>query len=365
MYDIAIIGAGPAGATLGRLLDKRYKVLILEKRRLDMEGGGKCCGGLLAPMAQKELAVQGMGLPREVLCSPQIFAVKTMDLETGRTGYYQRHYINLDRGRFERYLYGLIQGNFDVRCGTLVHCMEKRENMKVIHFTSEGRQYTEEARMVVAADGGASVMSRHAAASTVHNSPQYIAMQEWHRADSIENCFYAFFDGNVTDYYAWAIPKDGAILVGVALPWRKDAPKRFAALKEKLVQAGILPAGKPWRMESAPVMRPEHPSQILSHAGDTAFAGEAGGWISSSSSEGIGPALYSGRVLSECINSHFGEKDCLRQYEHMMRGERGKLASKIMKGKIICTPWMRNLLMASHISQIQVSNTALVQEAFI
>jgi flavin-dependent dehydrogenase len=27
MYDIAIIGLGPAGATLARLLDKKYKVI--------------------------------------------------------------------------------------------------------------------------------------------------------------------------------------------------------------------------------------------------------------------------------------------------------------------------------------------------
>ena len=39
-YDIAIIGAGPAGATLARLLDKQYKVLLLDKRDL-MEPGGR------------------------------------------------------------------------------------------------------------------------------------------------------------------------------------------------------------------------------------------------------------------------------------------------------------------------------------
>jgi len=32
MYDIAIIGAGPAGATLARLAGKNYKVLLIDKR---------------------------------------------------------------------------------------------------------------------------------------------------------------------------------------------------------------------------------------------------------------------------------------------------------------------------------------------
>jgi choline dehydrogenase-like flavoprotein len=34
MYDVAIIGAGPAGATLARLIGDRYKVLLIEKRQL-------------------------------------------------------------------------------------------------------------------------------------------------------------------------------------------------------------------------------------------------------------------------------------------------------------------------------------------
>ena len=34
MYDVAIIGAGPAGATLARLIGNQYKVLLIERRRL-------------------------------------------------------------------------------------------------------------------------------------------------------------------------------------------------------------------------------------------------------------------------------------------------------------------------------------------
>ena len=61
-YDIAIIGAGPAGCTLARLLDRSYRVLLLDKRDLSSEeypGMSKCCGGLLAPDAQKMLGRMG------------------------------------------------------------------------------------------------------------------------------------------------------------------------------------------------------------------------------------------------------------------------------------------------------------------
>jgi len=32
MYDIVIVGGGPAGSTLARLVGDRYRVLLLEKR---------------------------------------------------------------------------------------------------------------------------------------------------------------------------------------------------------------------------------------------------------------------------------------------------------------------------------------------
>jgi len=59
MHDIATIGAGPAGSTLARLVADRYRVMLVDKRQLNANAPNpwqqKCCGGLLAPDAQKIL----------------------------------------------------------------------------------------------------------------------------------------------------------------------------------------------------------------------------------------------------------------------------------------------------------------------
>ena len=75
MYDVAIVGAGPAGSTLARLIGRRYRVLLVDRHRLDapfVPGTlGKPCGGLLAPAAQRELARQGLGVPADVISGPR------------------------------------------------------------------------------------------------------------------------------------------------------------------------------------------------------------------------------------------------------------------------------------------------------
>ena len=107
MYDFVIIGAGPAGSTLARILDRNFKTLIIDKRNLAESSGftrEKCCGGLLAPAAQKALARQGLGVPKDVLEAPQTFSVKSVDNDNGLIRYYQRHYININREKFDRWL---------------------------------------------------------------------------------------------------------------------------------------------------------------------------------------------------------------------------------------------------------------------
>ena len=116
MYDIVIVGGGPAGSTLARLVGDRYRVLLLEKRSFTENMGfvsQKCCGGLLDPDAQRMLARFGLGIPKDVLMSPQLFAVRTIDIKNRIERYYQRHYINIDRNAFDKWLESIVPPGCD------------------------------------------------------------------------------------------------------------------------------------------------------------------------------------------------------------------------------------------------------------
>ena len=140
MYDIIIVGLGPAGAVLARSLDSRFSVLAIDRKQ---EGGGfkKPCGGLLAPDAQKELASLGLNLPKEILVDPQIFSVRTIDLDNSLIRNYQRMYINLDRHKFDMWLIESLPENI-VRAEGVVTGIEKTEEGYRVTYISEGVEKT-------------------------------------------------------------------------------------------------------------------------------------------------------------------------------------------------------------------------------
>jgi len=300
-YDIIIIGAGPAGSTLARLLAPRFRVLVIEKRPLNRSSRGgpagtKCCGGLLAPDAQETLARLGLGVPRGVCAGPQLFTVRTIDLDNGLESYYQRHYLNIDRESFDRWLISLVPGSVDVRCGCRFAGFTEDASGVTVRFIQNGKERSARAHVLAGADGASSrVRAALFPGEEFHRT--YLALQEWVRVDSPLPYFSAIFDREITDFYSWTIPKDGHLLVGTALAPRDEPWKKFALLKEKLAAYGYrFPrAGK---VKGTLLLRPARSSQVRCGAGRIALLGEAAGFISPTSAEGISYAMKSAMALA-------------------------------------------------------------------
>lgn len=352
-FDLAIIGAGPAGATLARLVGKEYRVLLLDKRHLDQEPDGdpvhKCCGGLLAPDAQKMLARLGLGVPQSVLVGQQLFVVRTIDLENGRERYYQREYLNMNREKFDRWLVSLIPSEVDCRFGTVFHSYTREDGLFTVKFTQGGREFEERARVLVGADGASSLLRKLAFPD--HPFPKtYISIQEWFEGDPLLPYFSAFFDRSLTDYYAWTIPKDNFLLLGAALKPGDEASARFEALKEKLRVHGYT-LGKRVRREGAFIRRPVSTRQICTGGDGIALLGEAAGWISPSSAEGISFAFHSALHLARSLQE--GGDDWLRHYRANTLGMRRTTLLKNLKSPFMYS-WLRKPVMLSGLESIAV-----------
>jgi flavin-dependent dehydrogenase len=213
MYDIAIIGLGPAGATMARLLDKKYKTIVIDRKN---SGLAKCCGGLLSPDAQKILARFDICLPKDILVDPQIFSVRTIDLDNRIEKYYQRFYINMNRAKFDNFLISLIPDTVEMRKDSVCTKIEREDGMFSLTIKTREAEEIKRAKIVIGADGANSIVrNTFYKNNKIH---KYLSIQEWYR-DSKNSPFYScVFDKSITDSYNWIISKDNYLVIGGAFP---------------------------------------------------------------------------------------------------------------------------------------------------
>ena len=354
MYDVAIVGAGPAGSTLARLVGDKYKVLLVDKRVItrstERRESRKCCGGLLAPDAQKMLSEMGLGLPKSVLVEPQLFVVRAIDLPNGLERFYQRFYINMNRQRFDQWLLSLVPSSVDLRLGLQFTACESGEDGFTLTLCQENQIYTERARILVGADGAYSTV--RAAMNPRPPVPgTYIAIQEWVESCSPLPYFSALFDPEVTDYYGWTIPKEDCLVIGAALPVGKDAIHKFELLKKKLREYGFV-FGKTLQRERGLILRPTRSKQVCLGTKGIALVGESAGWISPSSAEGLSYAFKTAMVLAQALRDGFDGVE--GRYRQLTGGLRRNVLLKNAKSYFILHPLLRKIIMKSGIQSLEV-----------
>lgn len=349
MYDIIVVGGGPAGAVFAGNLDKRFSVLLIDKKS---EKGGfrKPCGGLLAPDAQNALAVLGLNLPKEILVDPQIFSVRTIDLDNGLTRNYRRMYINLDRHKFDMWLMDNIPDKVERAEGVFLSVEKEGEAFKV-RYSCGGRELVAYSKYLIGADG---------AKSSVRNTfcgrlktRKYISVQQWFREENPTPFYSCIFDSESTDCYSWTISKDGYFIFGGAYPTEKGR-KAFESQKQKLTRLGIK-FGEPIKTEACLVLRPTGKKSYSTGKDRLFLIGEAAGFVSPSSLEGISSAIISGMKLSEAFNCH--EDNIRKFYDREISFLKRKLSAKNLKCPFMYNPFIRKLVMKSGISSVSVKNS--------
>jgi len=348
MYDIAIVGLGPAGATLARLLNHNFHVVVIDKKRSDGKGFRKPCGGLLALDAQKAISQFDLTLPKDVLVDPQIFAVRSIDLRTGIIRHYQRFYINLDRYKFDLWLKSLIPDNVDIfedcKCTRIEH-YNSSYNLQIV---CDGETNDITAKYIVGADGANSIVRRFLYPYKKIRS--YIAIQQWFPEKNLNPFYSCVFDPENTDCYSWAISKDGYFIFGGAYP-KNNCRTRFENQKKRLKEWGFC-LEEVQKTECCLVLRPSRLNDFRTGKDNAFLIGEAAGFISPSSLEGISSAINSAYYLSEVLNAK-EVNPCLAYHKKTFK-LRLKLYFKILKCAFMYFPPLRKLVMTTGINSINI-----------
>ena len=351
IYDVAVIGAGPAGAVFAKELAKATqskKILVIHKAQ------PKVCGGLLSPDAQKILARLDLTLPKSILADPQVFTVETIDLSYKHTRFYPRHYLNMDRTAFDSWLLSLAlaQKNVDIYEGNCF-AIKKSSELIIIKVKNKDKESAFYTRTLVGADGASSIVRKTFFSDRMY---RYTAIQQWFAAPNKNiHPYSCIFDKETTPSCSWTIKKEGIFIYGGAFPSNK-CKRSFDEQKKRFEKKASYSLGTPMKTEACLLSSPQKSSDFLTCKGNVFLIGEAAGFISASSFEGISYALLSAKILADAFVN--GKDNCIirKIYKRKTLFLRLKLSLKILKKHILYSPFLRRIIMLIGIGSIKKYN---------
>jgi len=302
---VAIVGGGPAGSCAAETLVKAGIETYLFERKLD---NAKPCGGAIPLCMVSEFDIPDHIIDRKVrkmkMISPSNVEV---DIQIENDGEYigmcRRELLDAFlRDRAKDLGTKLINGRvLDIKI------VEKGNKPYTINYSDmsdgglEGTLKSLEVDLIVGADGFNSVVAKTIDAGDYNYA---IAFQERIRISDEKMKYYEdlaeMYVGNdvSTDFYAWVFPKYDHVAVGTGTmkPHQRDIKKLQAGIRTRAHNR--IEGGEIIKVEAHPI--PEHP-RPRRVVGRVALVGDAAGYVTKSSGEGIYFAAKSGRMCAEAI----------------------------------------------------------------
>ena len=309
-FDVIVVGAGPAGcASALKCSQLGFDVLLIEK---EAPGRHKPCGGVLPFVSVDVLGEIGLKkIPEEVMCSPQTLGLFYVPPSGIKNGGYVKNYrlLNVDRDRFDQCLQNAAESSgAQILYETEFLKFEKMEEGFTITARTGSRVMDLSTCCLIGADGVFSKVRKQLCPNLEMKTLQ-ILQEHWRAKGNFGKYFYMFFKGNVTPTYGYVIPKDGILIIGTGAPKDHLTPvsvhiRRFKTwlrrefafnpVSLEMREAGTIPYDSPKSGEE-----------------DVILVGDAAGFCSSLSGEGVRLAIESGVAAGEAIKQLQSSGDLL------------------------------------------------------
>ena len=313
-YDVVIVGAGPAGSTLGYELARRgISVLILEKEKLPRN---KTCAG-------------GVTFRAHALLDFDISPV------TQRLAYGMRISYRLGDSCVKRYrdplVHLVMRRDFDQlliskaqEAGATVIDGTKAQQLNVVadHIEVVTKDESFRARIAVGADGAEGIVA--SMTGLMKDAKKELALEaevsiSRERLDDLDSLIEVDL-GQIPGGYGWVFPKENHISVGVTGP--AQLSKMFKPYMERILQR----FGEHTIIDFSGHVMPMRRRGSAIQRGRTLLVGDAAGLLHPLSGEGIFFAIKSAKLAAPVI------ADALKSGEGDLSGYQKAVDSELMPG---------------------------------
>jgi flavin-dependent dehydrogenase len=307
--DTLVVGAGPAGVMAALHAAERGSVLLIDASELPRD---KSCGGMLNEYSQEFLRSYGE-LPETMYLEPRWVNFRYHDWDRGIRTPTELRFANVDRRGFDDWLVSLLPDSVSVVGSTALTGFVQEPDGVVASIEVAGETLVVRCDNLIGCDGPRSSVRRSLGVGSVRT---YVTLQDFCTIEGeLEPYFDCIYLRDIGDSfgYAYVVPKGPVAIVGsVFYPKTKRPHEKHEQVLAQLRRE--LPLGPSVKREAWVALSVRERTDMVRGGGRVLLAGEAGGFMSPTSGEGISYALNTGRLAGRAVSEH-GPVDALRAYE--------------------------------------------------
>jgi len=323
-YDTIVVGAGPAGIMAALHASERGDVLLVDAASLPRD---KSCGGMLHDLSLEALAPYG-DVPESIVVSPRTVRFRYVDWDRGIRKPTTLPFLNVERAGFDDWLVSLLPSSVEVVGSCALTGFRQDADGVDVDYRTGDELATLRCANLVGADGARSAVRRALGAGATST---YVTLQDFvELTGDIEPYFDCIYMRSLGDEfgYGYIVPKGGHALVGSVFYPKTKRPWEKADRLLEVLRAAMPQLGESTKREACAALYLRANADVVPGAGRVLLAGEAGGFMSPSSGEGISYALRSGIEAGRAIGDR-SASDALDAYTAAMRPLRTDTARRL------------------------------------